>query len=186
MITELMSCLFILLYILFIMGRRYTQLNSWFAVVVLAIAVNFAFAKGVNAQKSDTSYLRTLKAKNSKASYLKSGLHLALPPLKPAAVSNVKINLARPDDKLLTNVQVYPNPVIDQTLNVKYTLSRNAYVNVKIMDMLGNDVVTLLSQRVENGDQSISYNLSSKLSRGFYFVRIIVGTESVNKRISIL
>lgn len=182
---ELMSALFILLHRIFTMGRKFTYANSWFTVIALAVAVNFALAKGVSAQKSDTSYLRSLKTKAAKTSYLKNGLHLALPPLKPAAVSNTKINLSRPDDKLLTNVQVYPNPVTDQ-INIKYTVSRNAYVNVKIMDVLGNDVVTLLSQRVDYGEQNISYNISSKLTRGFYFLRIIVGTESVNKRISVL
>ena len=168
------------------MGRRSTFVNSWFTVIVLAIAVNFALARGVSAQKSDTSYIRILKNKSSKTSYFKSGLHLALPPLKPAAVSTAKINLARPDDKLLTNVQVYPNPVTDQVINIKYTVSRNAYVNVNVMDVLGNNVLTLFSQRVEFGDQNFTYNISNKLSRGFYFVRIVVGTESVNKRISVL
>jgi hypothetical protein len=167
------------------MVLKSTFVNSWFTVFVLAIAVNFALAKGVSAQKSDTSYLRTLKTKSARTSYLKNGLHLALPPLKPNAVSNAKINLSRPDDKLLTNVQVYPNPVTD-VINVKYTIARNAYVNVNVMDVLGNNVLTLLSQRVDFGDQSISYNISNKLSRGFYFVRIIVGTESVNKRISVV
>ncbi|QHS54008.1 T9SS type A sorting domain-containing protein [Mucilaginibacter sp. 14171R-50] len=166
------------------MVQRSTFVNSWFTVIVLAIAVNFALAKGVNAQKSDTSYLRSLKSK-AKTSYLKTGLHLALPPLKPAAVSTAKINLARPDDKLLTNVQVYPIPVTD-VINVKYTVSRSAYVNVNVMDVLGNNVLTLFSQRVDFGDQSISYNISNKLSRGFYFIRIVVGNESVNKRISVL
>ncbi|WP_454803894.1 T9SS type A sorting domain-containing protein [Mucilaginibacter phyllosphaerae] len=167
------------------MGRKSTYLNSWFTIIALAIAVNFALARGVNAQKSDTSYLRTLKNKNAKTSYLKNGLHLALPPLKPAAVSNAKINLARPDDKLLSNVQVYPIPVTD-VINVKYTLTRNAFVNVKVMDVLGNEVLTLVSQRVEFGDQSVSYNISNKLARGFYFLRVTVGNESVNKRIPVV
>ena len=167
------------------MGKRFTYLNSWFTVIAFAIAVNFALAKGVSAQKSDTSYLKLLKSRSAKQTYFKNSLHLALPPLRPAVISTTKINIPRPDDKLLTNVQVYPNPVTDM-LNVKYNVSRNAYVNVKIMDVLGNDVVTLFSQRVENGDQSITYNVNSKLTRGFYFLRIIVGTESVNKRISVL
>ncbi|MFD0793528.1 T9SS type A sorting domain-containing protein [Mucilaginibacter litoreus] len=167
------------------MGRKFTYVNSWVTVIVLAIAVNFALARGVNAQKSDSSYIRAMRAKSAKGSYLKNGLHLALPPLKPAATSNTKLNLNRPDDKLLYNVQVYPNPVTD-IINVKYSLSRNAYVNVKIMDVLGNDVLTLVSQRVDFGDQSVSYNVSNKLARGFYFVRIVVGNESVNKRISVV
>lgn len=168
------------------MGRKSTYLNSWFTVIALALAVNFALAKGVVAQKSDTSYLRMLKAKSKQpSSYLKTGLHLALPPLKPNAVSSAKINLARPDDKLLTNVQVYPVPVTD-VINVKYTLSRSAFVNVNVMDVLGNNVLTLQSQRVEFGDQTINYIVSNKLTRGFYFIRIVVGNESVNKRISVV
>jgi len=167
------------------MSLRSTFATSRFTIIALAILVNFALARGVNAQKSDTSYLHTLKNKAAKTSYLKNGLHLALPPLKPAAISNAKINLSRPDDKLVTNVKVYPIPVTD-VINVKYNISRNTYVNVNIMDMLGNNVLTLFSQRVEFGEQNINYNISNKLSRGFYFVRIVVGTESVNTRISVL
>jgi len=166
------------------MGRKITYLNSWFTVIAFAIAVNFAFARGVSAQKTDTSYLRSSKSK-SKQSFFKNSLHLTLPPLKPAIVSTTKVNVPRPDDKLLTNVQIYPNPVSD-IINVKYTVSRNTFVNVKVMDVLGNDVMTLFSQRVEPGDQTITYNTNNKLSRGFYFIRIIVGTESINKRISVL
>jgi hypothetical protein len=167
------------------MGLKSTFATSRFAIIALAILVNFALAKGVNAQKSDTSYLRSLRTKSNKTTVLKSGLHLALPPFKPAAVSNAKINLARPDDKLITNVKVYPVPVTD-ILNIRYNVSRNAYVNVNVMDVLGNNVLTLFSQRVDFGEQNFSYNISNKLSRGFYFVRIVVGTESVNTRISVL
>ena len=169
------------------MGKKYTNLNSWLTVLAFAIAVNFAFARGVVAQKTDTSILRNVRSRPSKPAAFRNSLHLTLPPLKPAVISTTKINVPRPDDKLLTNVQVYPNPInLTDLINVKYTVSRNAYVNIKIMDVLGNDVATIFSQRVENGDQNVTYNISNKLSRGFYFVRIIVGTESVNKRISVL
>ncbi len=165
------------------MGRKFTKLNSWFTFILLAVMVNVAIAKGMAVQKTDTSYLKYLKGKAKPMN--KNILHLSLPPIKPAVISNAKIYVARPDDKLLSNVQVYPNPVND-VLNVKYTVSRGAFVNIKIMDVLGNDVVNLFSQRVENGEQSITYPVNSKLSRGFYFLRINVGTESINKRISVL
>jgi hypothetical protein len=80
---------------------------------------------------------------------------------------------------------VYPNPITDQ-INLKLALSRNSIVTVKVMDVLGNDVVTLLAQRVESGEQNFSYPLNSKLARGFYFIRVVAGTESVIKRISVL
>ncbi|AMR34304.1 hypothetical protein A0256_24045 [Mucilaginibacter sp. PAMC 26640] len=166
------------------MGRKFTKLNSWFTLILLAVMVNVALAKGVVAQNTDTSYLKYLKGK-AKPINTRNILHLSLPPLKAAVISNTKVYVPRPDDKLLSNVQVYPNPVND-ILNVKYTVSRGAFVNVKIMDVLGNDVLTVFSQRVDVGEQNVTYNLNSKLTRGFYFLRINVGTESINKRISVL
>lgn len=165
------------------MGRKLTKLNSWFTLALLAVMVNVAFAKGVVAQKTDTSYLKYIKGKAKTIN--KNILHLSLPPIKPAVISNTKVYVPRPDDKLLSNVQVYPNPVND-VINVKYTVSREAFVNVKVMDVLGNDVLTLFSQRVEVGEQSFTYTVGNRLNRGFYFLRINVGTESINKRISVL
>ena len=166
------------------MGRKFTKLNSWFTFILLAVMVNVAIAKGMVVQKTDTSYLKYLKGKARPMN--KNILHLSLPPIKPAVISNAKLFVGRPDDKLLSNVQVYPNPVVNDILNVKYTVSRGAFVNIKIMDVLGNDVINLFSQRVDMGEQTITYPINSKLSRGFYFLRINVGTESINKRISVL
>jgi len=132
---------------------------------------------------TDTSYLHPNK--KGKNSYLKNGLHLALPPIKPAVVSTIKVNVAKTDDKLLNNVQVFPNPVTDQ-INLRYEVTRNSMVTIKVMDLLGNEVITLFSQRVEAGEQKLTYPISNKLSNGFYFVRFVAGTESVIKRISVL
>jgi len=156
-------------------------------LVATAIFMNFAFASGTKLQKGDTTTAHSTKNKSltQKTPYSKNSLHLALPPLKPAATSTVKFSVARNDDKLLNDVQVYPNPITDQ-VNVKYDLSRNAIVTIKIMDVLGNDVITLLSQRTLSGEQNFNYPLNNKLSRGFYFIRVVAGTESVIKRISVL
>jgi hypothetical protein len=53
------------------MGRKSTFVNSWFTVIAFAIAVNFAFAKGVAAQKTDTVHIKTSKSKSQKHHYLK-------------------------------------------------------------------------------------------------------------------
>jgi hypothetical protein len=168
------------------MRQNFTYTFSWITVLAMAIFINCAFANGIKPQKSDTSNIHLKnKLSTTKGTSSKNGLHLALPPLRPAATSSIKLNVVRNDDKLLNDVQVYPNPITDQ-INVKYALSRNAIVTVKIMDVLGNDVVTLLSQRIEAGEQSFSYPLNNKLARGFYFIRVVAGTESVIKRISVL
>jgi hypothetical protein len=166
------------------MRQNYTNIFSWITTLAFALTINIAFA--FQANKSDTTiHLAKTKLTATKSSYSKTGLHLVLPPLKPAVTSTAKINVIRTDDKLLTDVQVYPNPVTDQ-INVKYILSRNALVTVKVMDVLGNDVMTLVSQRIGSGEQSFTYPVSNKLSRGFYFIRVVAGTESVIKRISVL
>ncbi|MDB5141535.1 MAG: type sorting protein [Mucilaginibacter sp.] len=167
------------------MRQSYTYTFLWIMMIALAISTNYAFATGPKTKPDTSLHFQKGRFISSKNTYSKNGLHLTLPPLKPAATSTAKINVIRTDDKLLNDVQVYPNPITDQ-INVKYVLSRNAIVTVKIMDVLGNDVITLLSQRIGSGEQSFSYLLNNKLSRGFYFVRVVAGTESVIKRISVL
>lgn len=149
----------------------------------MAIIVNIAPIADA-APIQDTTYLHILKTKPPKSAF-KNSLHLVLPPMKPAYIPIVKTTTPRIEDRLLNNVEVYPNPVTDQ-INLKYELSRNSNVTIKIMDVLGNDIVTLFSQRIEPGEKNFSYALNSKLTRGFYFVRIVAGTESVIKRISVL
>ncbi len=165
------------------MRRNFTYKYSWSVIFAIAIFMNFAFTNSTAFSQSDTTYLHLLKSKQSKSS---NGLHLVLPPIKPAVISTTKVSVYKPDDKLLNNVQVYPNPVTTDVINVKYEISRNSFVTIKILDVLGNDVNTIFNQHVEPGEKTFSYNLNSKLNRGFYFVRIIAGTESVIKRISVL
>ena len=166
------------------MRQNYTYIFSWITMLALALCINIASAIQLNKPDTTLHFPKT-KLTTTKSSYSKTGLHLVLPPLKPAATSTARINVIRTDDKLLTDVQVYPNPVTDQ-INVKYVLSRNALVTIKIMDVLGNDVMTLVSQRIGQGEQSFTYPIANKLSRGFYFLRVVAGTESVIKRISVL
>jgi hypothetical protein len=167
------------------MRQNYTNIFSWLIILALALTINIAFAFQANRTDTTVHFGKAKIGSATKSSSTKTGLHLALPPLKPAVTSTAKINVIRTDDKLLTDVQVYPNPVTDQ-INIKYILSRNALVTVKVMDVLGNEVITLVSQRIGSGEQSFTYPISNKLSRGFYFIRVVAGTESVIKRISVL
>ncbi|HEY4322802.1 MAG TPA: T9SS type A sorting domain-containing protein [Mucilaginibacter sp.] len=165
------------------MSRIFTYTYSWIVIAALTIVMNSAFVYGFQESKNDTTYIHLLKSKTKNT--LKTNLHLVLPPIKPAVISTTKFTVSKPDDKLLNNVQVYPNPVTDQ-INLKYNLSRYSLVTIKILDLLGNDIITLYQQRVEPGEVVYTYNVNNKLTRGFYFVRIVAGTESVIKRISVL
>lgn len=99
--------------------------------------------------------------------------------------SKVISNLAVENSKPIDNVRIYPNPVTDQ-INISYTLKKESLVTVKVLDVLGNEVAVLLSQKINAGEQSNTFYLDSKISSGFYFVRVIAGSDSIIKRISVL
>jgi hypothetical protein len=169
------------------MGQRYTFNYLWITFIAWAIAINFAFTLGSgNAAVRDTVFPRKAKP-NQKNSYLKNGLQPgAMPPVKTSPYIIARPSIPVSTDKLLTNVQIYPNTITDQ-INLKYMVSRNSNVTIKIMDILGNNVATLFSDRVESGEKKFTYYLTSnRPTSGFYFLRVMVGTESVIKRITIL
>ena len=94
-------------------------------------------------------------------------------------------SLSLEQTKPLDNVKVYPNPVSNQ-LNLTYTLKNESVVTVKIMDVLGNEVLVLMSKKMDAGEQNSKFLIETKLSTGFYFVRLSAGSESIIKRISVL
>lgn len=173
------------------MRRLYYYTHSFILMIALASLINYAQADDKKTSKSDTAKIVKVFTNRNDKSYLKNGIRIPLPSLKP----NVTIYANKNDSrltptrfesyKLLSNVQVYPNPITDQ-INLRYYISKNTNVSIKVMDVLGNEVITLFSQRVDSGEQKFTFNLNNKLTSGFYFLRMVVGTESVIKRISIL
>lgn len=167
------------------MNKNYTKIYSRILLLAVAMLMSFTMV-ATPKQKGDTTLLRLTRLSKKDKNVLKT-YHVNFPAIKPIPVPANKTtsSTAYAEDKLLTNVQVYPNPVIDQ-INLKYSISKASNVNIKIMDVLGNEVINLFSQHVEPGEFKAVYTLKGKLNSGFYFVRVVVGTESVIKRISIL
>lgn len=88
-------------------------------------------------------------------------------------------------EKLLYVLKVYPNPVDDQ-INIILRVDRESSLSVKIMDLLGNEVVTLSNERIPSGEQIKNYTIPNRLNAGIYFLKIVAGSETVVKRISVL
>jgi len=169
------------------MRQNLTNTRSWILIIALAISLNYAFALGPHKLKNDTlHYSLTTKKPVKKKSFL-SSLSLSIPPIKPGVISSAKVNVTLPSDKILSNVEVFPNPVTDQ-INLKYSVSRYSNVSIKLQDVLGNNVATLFSQRVDAGEHTLPpYPINTaKISKGFYFIRVVAGTEYVIRRVSIL
>jgi len=88
-------------------------------------------------------------------------------------------------EKILSVLKVYPNPVDDQ-INLLLKIDKENNFSVKIMDLLGNEVVTLSNERISTGEQTKSYTIPNRLNTGIYFLKITAGTETIVKRISVL
>lgn len=127
----------------------------------------------------------------NKPAYLKNGVKVNFIPFKPSKdnfFSNTTISFTpKPpfDSKILNNVKVYPNPVSDY-LNLTYSINKDANVTIKIMDVLGNEITTLFAERLSAGEKINSFSVASRLTSGFYFIRVSVGSEIITKRISVL
>jgi hypothetical protein len=66
--------------------------------------------------------------------------------------------------------QNYPNPFNPST-KIKFNLAVDSKVSLKIFDVLGQEVATLINGQLAAGTQEVSFNASS-LNSGVYFYRI--------------
>ena len=78
--------------------------------------------------------------------------------------------------------QNYPNP-FNPTTSIKFTIPESGRIKVKIFDVLGNEVRTLLDETRSPGTYEINFDASG-LSSGVYFYSMESGKfHSVRKMI---
>lgn len=94
------------------------------------------------------------------------------------------VSVDEEQEKVVSNVKVFYNPIAEQ-ISVSLKLNKQNNVTIKVMDALGNEVLSLMNGPLELGNQNLSFETNDKLTAGFYFVRVSVGSETVVKRISV-
>lgn len=165
--------------------------HKYFYILILFIAcLSFLLGSPINASGGQVNALQdSIENKNNlsklndtRADKPKSTLY-SFKPFAPYA-PYLKMN-HRESTKTLSDVKIYPNPISEQ-LNLTFKLSKKVNVSIKIMDALGNEINTLLSEQLEEGNQVHTFSIKSTLNSGFYFIRIMAGTETVVKRIQIV
>lgn len=80
--------------------------------------------------------------------------------------------------------QNYPNP-FNPTTKIKYSIPNSAKVSIKVYDVLGKEVTTLMNEFKNSGTHEIEFD-ASKLSSGLYFYRIISGIYSETRKMILL
>jgi endo-1,4-beta-xylanase len=75
-----------------------------------------------------------------------------------------------------TGIVNYPNPVGSYT-NFSFNLDKASVVSIKIYDLLGQEVSTVVNEKIEKGKHEIFWNKNPEISKGTYIYRF----QSENK-----
>ncbi|MGE5402112.1 MAG: T9SS type A sorting domain-containing protein, partial [Ignavibacteriales bacterium] len=97
-------------------------------------------------------------------------------------ISAVSYNGIAPQSYCLS--QNYPNPFNPSTI-ITYALPRVSHVDLKVYDMLGREVSTLVSKEQSAGEYKIQFDASS-LPSGMYVYSLQAGEFRASKKLLLI
>jgi hypothetical protein len=80
--------------------------------------------------------------------------------------------------------QNYPNPFNPST-EIKYSIAKSGLVTLKVYNLLGQEIATLVNQEQKTGNYVVNFD-ASKLASGIYIYRIQSGNFSLTKKMILL
>ena len=81
-------------------------------------------------------------------------------------------------------LQNYPNPFNPST-KIRYSLPEVSSATIKVYDMLGNEVATLVNKEQPAGNYEVDFN-ASELSSGIYFYKLQAGNFIEMKKMTLI
>jgi len=102
--------------------------------------------------------------------------------LAVSGASPVEETQINPDN--FTLEQNYPNPFNPNT-NIKYRIPDRGFVSLKVYDVLGNEVATLVNEEKPAGSYEVNFNAAG-LSSGIYFYELQAGSFVETKKMILL
>jgi hypothetical protein len=97
-----------------------------------------------------------------------------------SAVTSVEGREADLIPRKIALLQNYPNPFNPST-TIRFSLPQRSLVTLKVLDMLGREVATLVDGEMDAGEHSVVFNTSG-LSSGVYFYRLKAGNFVEQKK----
>ena len=94
----------------------------------------------------------------------------------------VHLTTSQPEDVILE--KNYPNPV-RSTTTIAYTLPEERKVSLRIYNVLGQEVATLVNGARSPGTHEVELDAAS-LSSGVYFYRLKAGSHTQSRKLSIV
>ncbi|MCK9210401.1 MAG: T9SS type A sorting domain-containing protein [Ignavibacteriaceae bacterium] len=102
----------------------------------------------------------------------------------PDSITAVRPEQIKPSSFALFNN--YPNPFNPSTV-ISYQLPENSFVSLKVYDVIGNEVVTLVNELQTAGVKNVTFKLKDKeLGSGIYFYQLKAGNFVQTKKMLLL
>ncbi|NNG27841.1 MAG: T9SS type A sorting domain-containing protein [Ignavibacteriaceae bacterium] len=80
--------------------------------------------------------------------------------------------------------QSFPNP-FNPTTTINYQIPEFSFVTLKVYDVLGNEVATLVSEEKPTGSYEVEFNATT-LPSGIYFYRLQAGSFFETKKMVLM
>jgi hypothetical protein len=80
--------------------------------------------------------------------------------------------------------QNYPNPFNPST-KIIYSLAKTSHVSLKIFNLLGQEIATLVDGNITAGQHEVTFN-ASRLSSGVYIYTLRTGENVSTKKMTLL
>ena len=80
--------------------------------------------------------------------------------------------------------QNYPNP-FNPTTSINYSLNKKSYVELKVYNVLGAEVATLVNETKNAGSYKVSFD-ATNLSSGVYFYQLKSGDQTITRKMMVM
>ncbi len=84
----------------------------------------------------------------------------------------------------MTLIQNYPNP-FNPITKINYSINKNEFVSIKVFDVLGKEVTTLMNEEKPSGNYEVYFN-ASNLASGIYYYQLRAGEFVETKKMILL
>jgi len=114
-------------------------------------------------------------------------LHLVYAKIGGKEYGSVPASVSAKDKRTPTSFvlsQNYPNPFNPST-NISFSIPSRSFVTLKIYDMLGREVTTIVSEEMSAGSYSRQWN-ATDIPSGVYFYRLQAGNFNQTKKLILL
>jgi len=145
--------------------------DTQWVMVALVPGVSTTTLQSINVIKDKSTLLRSLPY---------DSLAFGTTSYNVTSVENENIELP----KSIELNQNYPNPFNPST-NISFTIPTTSSVSLKIYDILGSEVATLLNEIVSAGIHEIKFNATG-LSGGVYFYQLSTPDQIMTKKLILL